>query len=133
VTPGTSGPHGGRGGDQGQAAVELALVLPLVAVLALLLVQVTLVVRDQVLVIHAAREAARAAAVSPEPDAAGQAARAGASLAPSRLEVDVSGRAEPGSRVQVQLRYRSPTEVPLVGPMVGDVQLSGSATMRVER
>ncbi|CAN5734100.1 hypothetical protein BH20ACT1_BH20ACT1_10520 [soil metagenome] len=133
MTRGAYGRPGHKRDDQGQAAVELALVLPLVAVLALMLVQVALVVRDQVLVIHAAREAARAAAVSPESDAAGEAARAGASLEPSRLEIDVSGRGQPGSRVQVELRYISPTEVPLVGPLVGDVTLSGSAAMRVER
>lgn len=118
--------------DRGQAAVEVALVLPLVAVLALVLLQVTLVVRDQVLVIHAAREGAREAAVSDEPGAARRAALAGASLGPERLEVESSGRAGPGSRVRVEIRYRSPTDVPLVGRLVGDVALSGSASMRVE-
>ena len=45
-----------------QATVELALVLPVVATLLLAVVQVGLVVRDQIRVTHAAREAARAAA-----------------------------------------------------------------------
>jgi hypothetical protein len=45
----------------------------------------------------------------------------------------VSGRGGPGSRVEVQVRYRSATDLPLVGPLVGDVELSGSASMRVER
>src|SRR5207247_8954779 len=62
--------------DDGQAAVELALVLPLVALLLLVLVQVGLVVRDQVLVVHAAREAAREAAVDAAPEAARRAAEA---------------------------------------------------------
>lgn len=119
--------------ERGQAAVEVALVLPLVAVLALVLLQVTLVVRDQVLVIHAAREGARESAVNVDPGAPRRAALAGASLRPERLEVESSGRSGPGSRVKVVIRYFSPTDVPLVGRLVGDVALSGSASMRVER
>lgn len=127
-------PHLGRGaGERGQAAVELALVLPLVAVLALMLLQVAVVVRDQVLVIHAAREGAREAAVNADPAAARQAATAGASLEPERLEVGTSGRAGPGSRVKVGVTYTSPTDIPVVGVLVGDVELSGSASMRVEQ
>lgn len=121
------------GDDRGQAAVELALVLPLVAALALALLQVALVVRDQVLVVHAAREGARAAAVSDDPGAAQAAALAGASLIPDRVVVEASGRGGAGSRVRVLVRYVSVTDLPLVGPLVGDVELSGSASMRVER
>ena len=36
------------------------------------------------------------------------------------------------SRVEVVVRYRSETAVPLVGRLVGDVELTGRATMRVE-
>jgi hypothetical protein len=122
-----------RGDERGQAAVELALVLPLLALLALLLLQVALVVRDQVLVVHAAREGAREAAVNGDPDAARRGALAGAPLDPGRLQASASGRADPGSRVRVEVRYASVTDVPLLGPLVGDVPLSASATMRVER
>lgn len=112
--------------------MEVALVIPLVAVLALLLLQVAVVVRDQVLVIHAAREGAREAAVRAEPDAARRAALGGASFDPERLEVTTSGRAGPGSRVRVAVTYASPTDVPVVGALVGDVKVSGAASMRVE-
>lgn len=121
------------GNDQGQAAVELALVLPLVAALALALLQVALVVRDQVLVVHAAREGARAAAVSDDSGAARGAALAGAGLAPDRVVVEASGRGGAGSRVRVLVRYVSVTDLPLVGALVGNIELSGSASMRVER
>ena len=50
-------------GDDGQATVELALVLPLVALFALFVAQVGVVVREQVLLTHATREAVRAASV----------------------------------------------------------------------
>ena len=123
----------GREGDGGQAAVELALVLPLVFLLLLVVVQVGLVARDQVLVVHATREAARQAAVDPAPDAARKAALAGSHLAPGRLTVDVRNRAGPGSRVSVRVEYRTPTDIPLVGALVHDLTLSSSASMRVEQ
>ncbi len=121
-----------RGGERGQAAVEVALVLPLVAALLLVLVQIGLVVRAQVLVTHAAREAARAAAVDAEAGAGPAAAAASSTLDPERLSVTVSGRAGTGSRVLVEVAYDVPTDVPLVGGLLGDVELSARATMRVE-
>ena len=124
----------GRGReDEGQAAVELALVLPLVAMVILAIVQVGLLVRDQVLVVHAAREAAREAAVQPAPDAPREAALAGSGLDGDRLAVTVSDRGGPGTRVRVEVRYGARPRVPVVGPMLGDVTLRATATMRVER
>ena len=120
-------------GDGGQAAVELALVLPLVALVLLAVVQVGLVVRDHVLVVHAAREAARQAAVEPAPDAPRRAALAGSGLGGDRLSVAVTGRGGAGTRVRGEVRYRAPTRVPLVGAAIVDVDLEATATRRVER
>ena len=120
-------------GDEGQAAVELALVLPLVAILLLALVQVGLIVRDQILVIHAAREAAREAAVDAGSDVPGRAAAASSTLDAGRLTVESSDRGGPGSRVEIRVSYRAPTDVPLVGGALPDITLEASATMRVER
>ncbi len=128
------GAHARReNGDEGQAAVELALVLPLVAILLLALVQVGLIVRDQILVIHAAREAAREAAVDAGADVPARAAAASSTLDAGRLQVESSDRGEPGSRVEIHVRYRAPTDVPLVGGAIPDITLEASATMRVER
>jgi Flp pilus assembly protein TadG len=113
--------------------VELALVLPLVLLLLLGMVQLGLLVGDQILVVHAAREAAREAAVDPAPDAPRQAAAASSTLDPSRLTVTTSGRGAAGSRVRVEVAYRAPTAVPLLGAAVGDFTLRATATMRVER
>jgi len=113
--------------------VELALVLPLVFLLLLGIVQLGLVVRDQILVVHAAREAAREAAVDPAADAPRRAAAASSTLDGARLTVTTSGRAGPGSRVRVEVAYRAPTAVPLIGPALGDLTLRATATMRVER
>ena len=118
--------------DRGQSTVELALVLPVVLVLAFLVVQVGLVVRDQVRVVHAAREGARAAAVSPDPGAAAGAVDRNGGLAPDRTEVTTSPRGGRGSEVTVVVTYRAATDLPLVGPLLPDLDLSADATMRVE-
>ncbi|MGD9797842.1 MAG: TadE/TadG family type IV pilus assembly protein [Acidimicrobiia bacterium] len=123
----------GRGrGEGGQSAVELALVLPLLALLAMALVQVGLVVRDQLLVLHAARDAVREAAVSPERHAIVGAARSATELDADRLQVEIGPRGAPGTTVRVTVRYRAPTTVPLVGRFVHDVELEATASMRVE-
>jgi hypothetical protein len=124
-------PVRGRG-TTGQAAVELALSLPLLALLALALLQVGLVVRDQVALTHATREAVREAVVTADPEAPRRAALAAAALDPDRLRVDAGPRGRPGTRLRVTLRYASPTDVPLIGPLLGDVHLSSTAAMRVE-
>ena len=122
---------GRRGGDEGQAAVELALALPLVVLLLLAVVQLAVVIRDAVVVTHVAREAARAAAVAADPSSAGgRAARSAAGgLHLDRMIVTV---AEHAGVVTATIRYRAPTEVPLVGPLVGDADLAGRASMQVE-
>ncbi len=119
--------------ERGQSAVELALVLPLLALLALGLVQVGLVVRDQLLVLQAARDAVRQAAVSDDHGAVTDAARGATTLDPRRFEVDVGPRGAPGSTVRVRVHYRAPTVVPLVGRFLGDVDLEATASMRVEQ
>ena len=119
--------------DRGQASVELALVLPLVMILLLTVAQLGLLVRDQILVVHAAREAAREAAVEPSADAPRKAAVASSSLDGSRLTVTTNGRGAPGSRVRVDVVYRTSSPLPLVGAAVGNLTLRASATMRVER
>jgi Flp pilus assembly protein TadG len=117
-----------RRDQRGQAAVELSLTLPLVALLLLAVVQVGLVVRDQVLTVHAAREAARAAAVDTAAAAPRAAALAGSGLRGDRLTVDVAR----GELVRVAVRYRTPTDLPLVGPLIPDFSLRAKAAMRPE-
>lgn len=115
--------------DRGQATVELALVFPLIMMLVLVLVQVGLVVRAQILVTHAAREGARVAAVGEDPTAA---AVASTGLDPGRMSVARSGGEAPGDVVTITVRYATPTDVPVIGRLVGDVELDAEATMRIE-
>jgi Flp pilus assembly protein TadG len=118
--------------DPGQASVELALLLPVVLLLLLAVLQVGLVARDVVLVTHASREAARAAATDPDPGAARAAASASSGLDPDRLQVTVTGRSGAGSRVRVEVAYRADLSVPVIGALIGDRTIRSSATMRVE-
>lgn len=118
--------------ERGQATVELALCLPLIMLAMLLVVQVGLVVRDQIRTVHAAREAARESAVSPDAGVVTAAALSSSALDATRTSVQIAGRGEAGSRVTVRVSYQSATDVPLVGFLLPDPVLHAEATMRVE-
>jgi len=132
-SPGRGRGDGSRGdgsrGDGGQATVEFAMLLPVAFIAALLVVQVGLVVRDQILVVHAAREGARAAAADGGDAGAARAGVAAASGLVPNGGVDVRSG---GDRVTVTVRHRSSTDLPLVGGFVPDVSVEGTATMRIE-
>ena len=107
--------------------VELALSLPLVCMVLLGVVQVGLVVRDQLLVDHLAREAARAAAPSATPAAAARAA----------LERSDSGRAAlsiqlTDDRVRARVTVVNHTDVPLIGLFIPDGVVTSTVTMQRE-
>lgn len=118
-----------RGGVRGQASLELALVLPLVLGLMLFIVQLGLVIRDQIMVVNAAREGARHAVVDPSPVVARDAAQRSGRLDPSRLGVTMI---DDGENVTVTVTYRSATSVPIVGALLDDITLRESTTMRRE-
>ena len=119
--------------QRGQGTVELALLLPVVALLTLVVVQIGLIARDSVLVNHAVREAARQAAVDPEAGVAFDAATAAIpGLDPERLDLVLGDGRATGDVLTVELRYASPTAVPIVGALLGDVSLTAAAAVRVE-
>ena len=98
----------------------------------LVLVQVGLLVRDHILVVHAAREAARAAAVDPTAEVATAAAVAATGLDPSRVEVTAEGSRVTGGLLQVTVRYRPEPAVPIVGRLFPDSAIEEKFTVRVE-
>lgn len=118
-----------RQAEAGQATVELALTFPIVLLLSLVLVQAALVLRDDLALTNAAREAARAAIVDADPDTPQRAATA---VLPG-ASVRTGQRPAVGELLTVSVSYRSPTAVPLVGPLLPDPELVARATMRVER
>lgn len=121
-----------RRSQRGQATVELALCLPLIAFLAAVLVEIGCLATDHVRVWHAAREAARIAVVDPDPAAIDDAA-AHAGLDGIEIEVEPA----PEERVQgepltVRVTYVPHPTVPLVGMIFDGLVMKASATMRIE-
>src|SRR5438093_6104682 len=91
--------------ERGSAAVEFALVLPILLVLVLALVQVGLLVRDELVLVGAARAAARQAAVSPDDGSVHDAATQSAPiLDPNRLDLQIS-RTSRGGPATVSAAY----------------------------
>jgi TadE-like protein len=120
-------------GTVASAAVELALVLPLALLLALALVQVGLVAKDALVVVQAAREGAREAAVTVDDARVHQAALRGGGLPPDRTEVSIDREGQVGQPVTVRVTYRAPMVVPFVEWLFPEeVAVSSAATMRQE-
>ena len=108
----------GPGGHVGSAAVEFALVLPLILMLALTTLEVALLAKDQLIVQGAARAGAREAAVG---------------LTGARLDVLVRRDGGTGGPATVTVTYHAPIAVAIVAWLFPDqVDLSASATMRQE-
>ena|SRR5690349_15632745 len=112
----------------GQATVEFALVLPFLVLFMLGLLQLALLARDQVLVVHAARAAAREASVGSN-DAR---VRAAATTVLHDAHVTVGPRTEVGAPVEVQVTFVERAKVPIIDAFFPDRTLHASAVMRVE-
>jgi hypothetical protein len=115
--------------EDGQATVELALVLPLVFGMLALLFQIALVARDEILVVHAARDATREATLTRDP---GRVAAAARRTLPGAT-VRVVSRGAVGEPVRVAITYIAHTDLPLIGALLPDLTLKGGSVMQVER
>jgi len=104
-------------------------VLPILALAILAVLQVALVVRDHIAVVHAAREAARAASVDPDPTRA----RVAALRMLPGAEVRVGNRGRVGEPIAVVVTYESVTDLPLVGSLFPDPTLKSRVVMRIEK
>jgi Flp pilus assembly protein TadG len=114
-----------RGGERGQATVEIALVLPFVALFAVVAAQLGAVGMRQLALGNAARAGARAAAVAADPVGAGtDAALAATSVRPLDVEVDVAT-----TTVRVRVHHDAHLGV---GPLSRDVELSAEVVMVLE-
>lgn len=119
-------------GARGQATVELALCLPVVLALVGVLVEVGGLAGEQVRLWHAAREAARAAAVEADTDAVRAAARR-AGLEPVDAKVDPPpSERRSGEPVTVSLAYRHRGRVPVLRALFDGAILRATASMRIE-
>lgn len=127
------GPHGPRRLERGQATVEFALLLPLVVVVFALGIDLVLIGRDSVLVVHVAREGARIASLR-EPDKAVVAAvlRRGA---PSNSEVGIVtiNDGGVGDLVSVRVRWRVADRLLGFGRFARGLTVEHQVTMLKER
>ena len=115
--------------EHGQSTVELALLLPLLAASLVMVVQVALVGRDEILVVHAARDAAREAAVTADPARVAAAARR--TLTGARVRIVRRGAV--GQPVEVEVAVHRAIALPLLCAVLPDITLHARAVMRVER
>ena len=117
--------------EGGTAVVEFALVLPLVLVLLFGIVEVAVIARTELQLLHATREGAREAAASPDSARAASAVRAalGSQAKNARITVRRPDTVGDPATVSVSLPYR--VAAPIFGGF--SVTLTSKATMRVER
>lgn len=114
--------------ERGQAVIELAITLPLVVVMALLVLQVSTLGRDQLALWHAVRVAARAAAVSSDPTVdADTAAHRATTLRPLAVTSEMDDE-----WVRVAVQHTARTHLAVVGSLLPDVTLYAAAAMRRE-
>ncbi|HEY5905998.1 MAG TPA: TadE family protein [Actinomycetota bacterium] len=121
-------------GERGTAAVEFALVLPIVLAIVLALVQVGLLVRDRLLVESAARAGARTAAVDPDEDAVrASVLRAAPALDEGAVSLAIARAGARGEPVTVTLTYVAAVRVPFVAWLFPEgVSMQAEATDRQE-
>ncbi len=113
--------------DRGQAAVEFAMVLPVIVVMTVGIVAVGVAVRNELAVELAAREGARAASVSATPAAAAS----GAATRAVSLPIDVA-TTETGATVSVTVTYVDPVDVAIIGALLGPIIHTATVTMALE-
>lgn len=113
---------------RGQAAVEIALVMPVVVVFMLLILQVGLVVREQIALIHACGAAARAASISDSPSAAASSVFSASSFG-DRAGIAVTTK---NGLVTVDVVFNHPTDLAIVGLFLPDLTLRASATYQLQ-
>jgi len=117
--------------QEGGAAIEFALVVPIVILVLFAVVEVAVVARTQLELTNAAREGAREAATVVDPASAASAARAAMGTLGSRLVVSVRRPHVVGRRAEVTVRLRHRLAAPLFGGVT--IELRSRAAMRVER
>lgn len=116
--------------EQGQATVELAVLLPFVTILLLAVVQAGVLVGDRLATLDAARIGARAAALRPDQAAVDRAFREhGVDLHGGSMAL--SGDLRPGGMATITVQ-RPPTRLAVVGRVVGGMTITEKLVFRIE-
>jgi Flp pilus assembly protein TadG len=121
-------------GERASAAVEFALVLPLILIMVLALLQVGLLVKDQLVVSGSARAGGREAAVTIDDDRVRQVALdAAVGLQAANIEVVIEREGGTGAPVGVTVRYHDVVAISLVDWLFPeDISLSSTSVFRQE-
>lgn len=119
--------RGGIADERGQAAVEFAVALPLIVIVMLAIAQVGVSIRNEIAVELAAREGARAAAVSADSRGSAEASARRAVDLPMTVSVFSNG-----DTVSVTVTYVDPTDIAIIGAATGPVTHTATATMAIE-
>lgn len=114
-----------KGTESGQATVELAIILPFIVLIAAGLIQCGLIVANQLAVWNAARNAARAAAISPDPQIDAQrAANSAVDLRPLQVIITTTDDV-----VSARVVYIDHTNLPLIGVLFPQISLEATVAM----
>ena len=125
--------HRAAGTESGQATLEFALLLPILALVLAAIVEIGMVVADQGRLWHAAREAVRTAVVDPDQSDVEAAAERGG-LRPLTVTVDPpSHMRRQGDPLTVKLVHEPRARVPLFDVVLDRIELRATATMRIEQ
>lgn len=117
-----------RPSDRGQAAIEFALTIPVLVVALLGSIQVFVLLVDRIHLVHVTRDATRAASIAESPDRA-----VNDVIDRSFPDRDVTVTLERrGDVLTVDVTLRNPTDVPLIGRFIPDVEQHESLSMLSE-
>lgn len=114
----------------GQATVELALVLPLLAVFVMLIAQFAMVATHQLALWQVARDATRVASLSSEPRDAVRVVIGHNTIAGAEAIIEDVSQSD--AKTRVRLKYRERTSLPLLGAFLPDLTLYAEVVMATE-
>ena len=115
--------------QSGQATVEVALLIPLLAVFLMLIIQVGIVIRQQVLVTNASRAGAREASVNQDTSEAIN--RVKFSVPDAKVKINRPSKAGEYLTVNVTDTVESP--LPIIGVLIPEITVKANTSMRVEK
>ncbi|MGA0195574.1 MAG: TadE/TadG family type IV pilus assembly protein [Ilumatobacteraceae bacterium] len=114
--------------DRGQATVEFALTIPVLVIALLGAIQVFVILVDRIHLVHVTRDAARAASVGDDPRSAAEMV-IDRSFPDREISLTVSMSDDV---VTVEMVLSNPTDVPIIGRFLPEVELRESLSMLAE-
>ncbi|MGA1157932.1 MAG: TadE/TadG family type IV pilus assembly protein [Ilumatobacteraceae bacterium] len=114
--------------DRGQATVEFALTIPVLVIALLGAIQVFVILVDRIHLVHVTRDAARAASVGDDPRSAAEMV-INRSFPDREISLTVSMSDDV---VTVEMVLVNPTDVPIIGRFLPEVELRESLSMLAE-